>query len=334
MKKYLAQHLAVQSGFRLSLAALFAFAFADYFDLTFGYWAVISVVAVMQCTISLTLRKSFLRLLGTLLGLLIAYLAVIMMRTFPYALGLIFFCGMFFISLLIFAKKEWAYLGIVCGITFIFITVMQHQQPHQLTALLIFRTVDILVGIVIAAACAYVIFPRRDSSIIKQLAIPVKWHPKAALMMASATWVSLVPCFFWHYPGGFWAPIACLFIIEESIGKTAKKALARFFAHLVVILIALLFSFLFSSVYGIAFALFIGMFFFGMWMEKPLFGFEGALANTMAIAYCVVLLLAPSEAGVYSTMASRLLNTSFGILCGILVVNLIQRHFPTFGKGH
>ena len=98
-----------------------AFIFYQFFDLSFGYWAVITVAAVMQMTLGLVLKKSLLRLSGTLIGLLMAYVAVFLIQQYPMALLLIFASGMFLSALIIFAHKDLAYIGIVCGISFIFI---------------------------------------------------------------------------------------------------------------------------------------------------------------------------------------------------------------------
>lgn len=324
--------LAFKSGLRVACAALLAFIFYQFFDVTYGYWAVVSVAAVMQMTWRLSLRKSCLRLLGTLLGLCMAYVAVRLIQHYPMALLLIFPCGMFLAALIIFAHKDVAYIGIVCGISFIFIVSMYHLDPQQLRQIMFDRTIDIIFGLSIACVCFYGMFPRKTLIAAPVISVPrtLQWHGKAALIMAVATTLSLIPWFHWHYAGGVWAPIACLFIVEENINKARQKAKARFYAHVVVMLIAVGLSFLLKNVYGVGLALFLGMFFFGMWIEKPLWGFDAGLANTMAIAFCVILLLDPTTAGIYSTMLARVANTVVGILAGLIVVHLINRYFPHF----
>lgn len=323
-----------QSGLRFAFAALLAFAFYHFFDLQFGYWAVVTVAAVMQKDIPATLKKSHLRLLGTLIGALIAYVMVSGLARWPQLLLVAVFLGLFVSSLLVFAKAEWMYGGIVCGITFIFTLCAYHLDHRQLYPVIVYRTIDVCMGLLVAWGSFHLVFPKHlPKPTCKQAPSAVQWRLKAAFIMTCAATLSLWPWFHWHYSGGFWAPIACLFIVEESFDKTTEKAIARFFAHVVVICVAGVLAFCVTNVYGLAAALAIGMFVFGMIQAKPIWGFEGGIANTMAIAFSVVLLLTPTPVGVYSEMLARLLNTSFGILVGLMVVKIIQHSLPSLCLG-
>lgn len=322
----------IKAGFRFAIAGLFAFLFYRWFDLKFGYWAVVSVSAVMQPNVAMTGKKCLLRLLGTLIGVAIGYLGVISLTWFPHALYFIFFCAMFLTGWLIFKNKKLSYMGIVCGITIIIIITTYNETPALYYNVIVNRTLDVMTGIIIAWLCSLLIFPIKHEQTIQtrirqeQLS---ESTTKLALIMASATTISLIPWFSLHYSGGFWAPIACLFIIEENIDKTQSKGYQRFFAHVIVLIITSILSFSLNSAYGLGITLFIGMFIFGFWMENPLFGLGSSVANTMAIAYCIVLLLSPGEENTIHTVLARFLNTIIGIAIGMIIVNIIQRRSPS-----
>lgn len=318
---------AIQSGARFAFAALIAFIFYHLFDLQFGYWAVVSVAAVMRPNYTMTSAKALLRLMGTLIGVVIGYLAISCIKYFPASLYIVFFISMFITGLLIFAKRKYRYSGIVCGITIIIIITTVNQQGTLFYDVIVDRTLDVTVGILIAWICSKLFFPVEDTQEKETLSLPKPPITSIVInsaIMACATVLSLIPWFYYHYSGGYWAPIACLFIIEENFDKTQKNAITRFFAHVIVIFLAAIFSFLGGTSYSLGIALVIGMFIFGYWMRKPLFGFDSTIANSMAIAYCIVLLIAPGEENIIESCVARFVNTVLGILVGMIVVNFLQ----------
>lgn len=321
---------AIICGVRFATACLLGFIFYHAFDLQFGYWAVVTISAVMQPFIKITTQKAWLRLFGTLVGVVIGFLAALLIKEIPHSLWAIFFISMFISGTLIFFNRKYSYLGIVCGITIIIIITTYNQYPELLYNVSIIRTIDVIVGILIAWLCSVWIFPGPEEQQVlvpKVAAVKPTWRVvlKHSLIMSIATTLSLVPWFSWHYSGGFWAPISCLFIVEENIDKTQEKGMRRFLAHIIVVIIALLFSFFLNSPIFVGIALFCGMFLFGYWMIKPPFGFDASTANTMAIAYAIVLLVSPGQANTISTALARFTNTVLGIAIGLVIVHLIHR---------
>lgn len=323
---------ALRSAACACCAALVTFVFYQHFDVTFGYWGVVSVAAVMQRTLTLTWIKSKSRLIGTPCGVVLACMTILVVRQWPWSMEILFFLSLFVTGLLIFLKPTWSYLGIVCGITYLFIVCTYHTDPQLWHAVSIYRSVDVLIGVMVTYGCYRLFLFRHATGVLPSEIIPFEWHYKAALLLAGATTLSLLPWIFGHYPGSVWAPIACLFIIEENYDKTLHKAWLRLFAHIVVVVLAAGLSFLCVNTLGIAVSLGLGMFFFGFWLEKPLWGFDSGLANTMAIAYCVILLNEPGQWGVWHSMLARVLNTLLGIGCGMLVVKAIQHYLPRVVK--
>lgn len=326
--------LALRSGAGVACAALLTFIFYQHYDIQFGYWGVVTVAAVMQRSLLLTLIKARSRLVGTTLGVAWSMIIISILRYWPEAVGLWFFCGFFVPSLLIFAKPTWSYASVVMAITFTFIVSVYHVDPKLWYAVSIFRSVDIVIGAVLICLCFRLFFISERLQFFheKTTDVPVVWHFKAALLMASGTTISLSPWFFWHYEGGVWAPIACLFIIEESFDKTMKKSWLRLFAHIVVVCLAGGLSFFCGTTLGTAIVLVCTMFFFGYWLEKPLWGFDSGLANTMGIAFCVILLSDPGREGVLTTLVARMSTTLLGIACGIAIVKIIQHYVPRVVK--
>lgn len=322
-------HLALRSGLCVAAAALLTFIFYQHYDLQFGYWGVVSVAAVMQRSFLLTLIKARARIIGTALGVLWSAVIVCWLHYWPEARLLLFFLGLFVLSLLIFAKPSWSYIGIVTGITFVFVLSVCHADPHLWYAVSLSRSIDIAMGVLSLCVCYAVFFCReRLRRAEKPEKVSMQWRYKAALLMAAAATLSLLPWYFWQYEGGVWAPITCLLILEESFDKTMKKAWLRLFAHAVVVCFAGGLSFFCDTTLGTAVVLVLAMFFFGYWLEKPFWGFDSSLANTMAIAFCVILLNAPGPSGIWHSSMARMLNTLLGIACGIAIVKIIQHYVP------
>lgn len=321
---------AIICGIRFATAGLIAFLFYQYFDLQFGYWAVVSVAAVMQPYLKMTNKKALLRLLGTLIGVVIGYLSALIIIHFPSLLISVFFVAMFLSACLIFFNRKYSYMGVVCGITAIIIITTYNQYPSLLYNVAIDRTIDVIVGILISWFCSAWIFPEPIEAYSEQrITLLHNNHLSAvfklSLVMALSTTIALMPWFDWHYFGGFWAPISCLFIVEENVDKTQEKSGKRFLAHVIVVLIAVSFSFLMRSPWEVGLALVSGLFLFGYWMLKPPGKFDISMANTMAIAYSIVLLISPGETNTIISAFSRFLNTIIGIGVGLLVVKIMQR---------
>lgn len=321
---------AIICGIRFAIACLLGFIFYHAFDLQFGYWAVVTISAVMQPFIKLTTQKAWLRLFGTLIGVVLGFLSVIMIKEIPHSLLVIFFISMFISGTLIFFNRRYSYLGIVCGITVIIILTTYNEFPNLLYNVSIIRTIDVITGILIAWLCSVWIFPGPEKHPVlvqKDTALPAPERIifKHSFIMALATTLSLVPWFSWHYSGGFWAPISCLFIVEENLDKTQEKGMRRFLAHVIVVIIALQFSFFLGTTIFVGIALICGMFLFGFWMIKPPFGFDASTANTMAIAYAIVLLVSPGQVNTISTALSRFTNTVIGIAIGLIIVHIIHK---------
>lgn len=327
----------LKSGVKFALAGLLAFLFYLWFDLQFGYWTVVTVAAVMRPNIEMTTSKCLLRLFGTLIGVVISYVSILILKHFPYLLYPIFFCGMFLSGLLIFTKRNYSYMGVICGITIIIIVTTFNTEPAYFYSVTVDRTLDVIMGILIGWVCSVWVFPVKNSNQTTPSA--VKWTEhripfKLALTMAIATTVSLIPWFSLHYSGGFWAPIACLIIIEETIEITQKKSIERFIAHVIVLFLTAMLSFLLNNAFGIGLALIIGLFLFGYWMENPLVNFGSSMANSMAIAFCIVLLYSPGVNTIHVALM-RFFNTTLGIAIGMIVVNFIHRfdkQIPSFKK--
>lgn len=323
-------HLALRSGLCVATAALLTFIFYQHFDLQFGYWGVVSVAAVMQRDFHSSLIKARSRLIGTAFGVMLAVMVMPILSRWPQSLLVLFFLGLFPASLLIFAKTTWSYIGVVTGITFIFIVSVAHTDPGLWLEVSVFRTVDIYLGAALTCICYWIFLWHRTQPSVQPdpVVTAITWRPKAAFLMAAATALSLSPWLLWHYEGGVWAPIACLFIVEENFDKTMKKSWLRLFAHVVAIAIAAILLFLCGSTWGTGLALVAAMFFFGYWIEKPLWGFESGLANTMAIAFCVILLNQQGESGIVYNSMARMFNTMLGVACGMVVVKVIQHYIP------
>lgn len=74
------------TAFRMSLCGFICFVIAQYFHLSEGYWAVVTVSAITRANFSATFAKALLRLAGTLLGAGVGYFAAVSIGDSPYQL--------------------------------------------------------------------------------------------------------------------------------------------------------------------------------------------------------------------------------------------------------
>ncbi|CUA73277.1 Protocadherin alpha-C1 [Rhizoctonia solani] len=131
----------------------------QYYDSSYGVWAIISFVYVIEPNTALTWRTAIWRVLGTGLGALYAFTAWYIVGTNPY--GVVVLAAEIFITWLV--RSSTPGVGIVASITippvlFIPYLGIGDTSMPRLTAL---RALQISIGIIAAVLIDHMIFPKR-----------------------------------------------------------------------------------------------------------------------------------------------------------------------------
>lgn len=147
-----------ESALRLTIAACLVLILGQMLKLPDYYWGIVTVFALALPTVGAMFIKSAMRLVGTVIAALLAFITVgiliqhhVMMFTF---MGLVFF-GMFYLG----AGKTVPYTFLLAGITFNIITASSITSPYEIESIAPYRCFEIAVGIGVMGFCAYVFWP-------------------------------------------------------------------------------------------------------------------------------------------------------------------------------
>jgi len=317
----------------LVISGNLAFLLYKYFNLSQGYWSVVSIAAVMTADLSNTFSKMLARILGTVVGAMYAYLAVHFFADQQGMLILLLMVGVFVASIISLQKTAFSYAGIVANITIIIIIATSISAGNFLQIALN-RTYEVCLGIIILGIVNLALYSHFKSitnpftlNSLKALNFnfqDIQFRKNiivTAIKVLLATALTLVPWFYFQYPGGFWATISCFFILEETLAKTQKKALRRFLAHLFAASFGLIAVLLIADRWWLlCIPLTLGFIVCGYILVH---GKEFRnVGNTVGIALSVMLLADPGVQGSIEVILARFLNVIFGISVGILISSL------------
>ncbi len=152
---------------KTSIAAILTVLIYQYFNLPNGYWAVITCIVIMQSNIDsgsleLTIRLALQRLIGTTSGAVVG-LALI------YLIGPSYVWLLILIAILIILGSYLTllYRGFnLFGPTAIIIILLSHQGPLT-ESIAFYRTIEIILGVVIAIVVTISLWPYRLSDQLK-----------------------------------------------------------------------------------------------------------------------------------------------------------------------
>lgn len=309
----------------MSLSAICCFLLYSYFNWSQGYWSVISVAAITQLYINKTLLKMLLRIIGTFLGAATAYYAVQLLS--PNYLLLVFFFGLFFATLFTLALRQYRYVMIITGLTFTL--VIAAGITHTVQEMAIIRTYEVIIGCVTCAVISFALtyfFPQNKEGAKKEK-LRFTFNPgmlAESFIVSSACFLTFLTWHLFQYPFGFWAPVTCLFVLEESMGKTMKNGEKRILAHILVSLFAGGVAFFIpSSHIVIVIPLAIGFAIIGYCLGVK--NWLSEIANTMGVAWAIMLLVDDPTMSQIEIVLARFFNVVYGVTVAFLVIYLSNR---------
>ncbi|MCG9791310.1 FUSC family protein [Flavobacterium algicola] len=148
---------------RLTIAIVFAFLFGTFFEIQNTYWILLTVIVIMRPNFGLTKERSKDRIIGTLVGAVVAVAIVLLTQ------NLIIYGILAFISLVLsFALTQQNYKFAAALITITIVFVYSFINPNAFEVIQ-YRVLDTVIGSAIAVAANYLLFPSWEADNLQQV---------------------------------------------------------------------------------------------------------------------------------------------------------------------
>lgn len=150
------ENMWIRHGLRLAIAVAIGFVVANFFSLQSSLWIVISILVVLQPDIGSTQNKMFLRIIATILGVAVAITLSGFLTYAGMTWVLWILSGMMFLTMIAYWNVSYPITLIASTMSIIFI-----QAPNHVLMIGFARSLDILIGSLIAVCMGYLILPTR-----------------------------------------------------------------------------------------------------------------------------------------------------------------------------
>ena len=150
-------------GLKTALAGLLAYSITLFFNMEFGYWAVISTVIVMQIYVADSMEMCLYRLSGTIIGAILGVGVILMIPITPGWVGVALFVTIGLCSFLTRYKPKYKMAAITSAII-----VMTGMHSPNIIEFGLFRVLEICLGILCATAVSLVVFPRKKADVLRK----------------------------------------------------------------------------------------------------------------------------------------------------------------------
>ncbi|CAN5328940.1 FUSC family membrane protein [soil metagenome] len=139
---------------RLTIAVVIGYLISHFFSLSHAYWVLLTIVTILKPVYAVSRQRNIQRLSGTLLGALLASIAIYFISDRTILLAI-----MVFSMALSYSFLRINYLGFVVFLTIYIIISFHFLNPAEFTTLIEQRIVDTLIGSAIAAIAARFVLP-------------------------------------------------------------------------------------------------------------------------------------------------------------------------------
>lgn len=152
------------ASFKTALACLIGIIIGEMFHLTMPQWILITIVVVMATNIRIggTIRKSYFRLLGTIIGAFLAAVALFFIGNHPNIIHLLLILLIGVFAYFASSSTDIAQFGLLGATTMVMI--LDARAPTLKTA--VDRTLEIFLGILIAIVVSRFVFPRHAKKLL------------------------------------------------------------------------------------------------------------------------------------------------------------------------
>lgn len=325
------------TGFRMMMAGIVCYCCYQWFNWPEGYWSVVTVSAITQSTLSDTMVKALLRMIGTIIGAIVGILLAIVIINNIYLLSIIFGSFITVTTYTGLQSKPYNYAPIVAGFTAVIIISASYLgQTHEIAW---DRTIQVIFGILVYAMVNLMVLWFRldasaifDSSFIQKLKhIFSNFHINRhdvilSLVISIPTTLTFLAWLIFQFPHGFWVTVTLLIIMEDTLVKTQGKSYIRFVGQSVAAIYGLMVAWLAMGniiITGIALAL--GFFLCGLMIGSNR---KNASIGNHAGSAIAIMLLVGLEDGVNDVVMVRFLN----VFAGIIIANLIMIFYSFYAS--
>ncbi len=320
-----------RAALRTALAAITAALIALALHIDNPWWAAITALAVVQSDAAATLARSVDRILGTLAGALVGYLAAATIADHVIFLGIAAGCTAF--SIYAQERVEHSYAVLLGGVTVLLILFGSLADPGNALNLAFYRAFAIIIGVIVACVIDYALAEPGMSA--PAAGKPGVWtrpidRDLAAIAVTGGIAIGLIPLI-WetlNLPGLGQTPITAFFIMIAMRQEPVWRALTRIAGCL------------FGGIYGLAamhvvggdFPLWIATMFAGVYVATHIQHGKGDAAYVgQQAAMVIVMAMVQGEAPSPSILPA--IDRLIGIIGGLLVVASCQLLFAPLVRG-
>ena len=290
------------------------------------WWAAVTGVVIVQSDAAATLSRSVDRILGTLVGASIGYLASATVADHVLFLAIAAGCTAFAIYAQ--ERAEHGYAMLLGGVTVLLVMFGSLATPGNALNLAVYRALEIIVGVVVALIIDYALAERGASP--QAAGKPGVWtrpvdRELAAIAITGGIAIGLIPVI-WetlNLPGLGQTPITAFIILTAMRQEPVWKALTR----LAGCLLGGAYGLLAMHVVGDAFLPWLAAMFAGVYVASHIMHGKGD-ASYVGHQAGMVIVMAMVQGSAPSPDILPALDRLIGIFGGLLVVAVCQ---PLFG---
>jgi uncharacterized membrane protein YccC len=311
-----------RAALRTALAAVMGALVALALRLDDPWWAAVTGVVIVQSDAAATLSRSVDRILGTLVGASIGYLASATVADHVLFLAIAGGCTAFAIYAQ--ERAEHSYAMLLGGVTVLLVMFGALATPGNALNLAVYRSLEIIVGVVVALIIDYAL---AEPGALSQVAgKPGVWarpvdRDLAAIAITGGIAIGLIPVI-WatlDLPGLGQTPITAFIILTATRQEPVWKALTRVSGCL----LGGAYGLLAMHLVGDAFLPWLGTMFAGIYVASHIMHGKGDAAYVGHQAGMVIV-MAMVQGSAPSPDILPALDRLIGIFGGLLVVALCQ----------
>ena len=148
---------------RLTIAILFGYLLGYFLDIQNTYWILLTIIVIMRPSYGLTKERSKDRIIGTLIGAVIAVVIVLITQNIAVYAVLAFVSLILAFSLL---QQNYKSAAALITISIIFVYSLMNPNAFEVTQ---YRVIDTFIGAIIAVVANYIILPSWESDNLKKI---------------------------------------------------------------------------------------------------------------------------------------------------------------------
>jgi uncharacterized membrane protein YccC len=148
---------------RITIAIVFAYLVGFFFDIQNTYWILLTIIVIMRPSYGLTKERSKDRIIGTLIGAIVAVGIVFITQ------NLVVYSVLAYLSLILaFSLIQRNYKSAAALITISIIFIYSLMNPNAFEVIQ-YRVIDTIIGAIIAVVTNYLIFPSWEADNLKKI---------------------------------------------------------------------------------------------------------------------------------------------------------------------